>query len=69
MQPYPDQTVESFDRAAVPSQIAELWQEWPELDPGTARLMRDAISSRSRQRMQLAFEMLKARSELVQMVR
>jgi hypothetical protein len=61
---YLNPTAEFFDRSAVPSSIAELWAEWPNLDPGTARLVRAAISSRSRQQMQLAWEMLKARSEL-----
>ena len=60
---------EFFDRSAVPEQIAELWQQWPDLDSGTARLVRAAVSSRSRPQMQLAFEMLKARAELAAQVR
>ena len=66
---YLNPTAEFFDRSAVPSSIAELLEEWPEIDPGTARLVRAAISSQSRSQMQLAFEMLKARSELAAQVR
>ena len=38
MQPYLVPTIEFFDRASVPPQIQELLDEWPEIDPGTARL-------------------------------
>ena len=44
MKPYLAPAVEIFDRAAVPPEIMELWQEWPELDPQTARLIRAAVS-------------------------
>ena len=67
--PYINLTAEFFDRVSVPPSIAELWQQWPDLDAATARLIRSAISSRSRQQMQIAFEMLKARAELAQAVR
>jgi hypothetical protein len=60
---------EFFDRTSVPPQIAELWEEWPELDPGTARLIRAAVASRSPKLMGLAWEMLKARAELAQALR
>ena len=66
---YLDLPYEFFDRFSVSEQIAELWQQWPDLDPGTARLVRAAVSSRSRPQMQLAFEMLKARAELAAQVR
>ena len=33
-------TAEFFDRAAVPPEIAELLAEWPEINPGTAKLIR-----------------------------
>jgi hypothetical protein len=45
MQPYLMPTVEFFDRAAVPSQIQELLDEWPEIDASTARLVRAAVMS------------------------
>jgi hypothetical protein len=48
MKPYLDSPAEFFDHAAVPPEIAELWAEWPDLDPGTARLVRAAVMSRSR---------------------
>lgn len=38
MKPYLEPTVEFFDLTSVPKAIAELWDEWRELDPGTARL-------------------------------
>ena len=62
-------TAEYFDRASVPPSIAELWSAWPDLDPATARLVRAAVSSRDRRRMQLAYEMLQARAELAAQVR
>jgi hypothetical protein len=59
-------TVEFFDRAAVPPEIAALWDEWPDLDPGTARLVRAAVSSSSPRQMRLVRDLLTARAELVQ---
>jgi hypothetical protein len=50
---------EFFDRASVPPEIAELLDEWPEIDPGTARLVRAAVISRDPRRLQQAWEMLK----------
>ena len=44
MKPYLEPTVEFFDLTSVPKAIAELWDEWRELDPGTARLIRTAVS-------------------------
>jgi hypothetical protein len=52
----------------LPSLNLELLDEWPDLDPGTARLIRAAVSSRSRPQMQLAFEMLNARAGLARAV-
>jgi hypothetical protein len=69
LKPYLDSHAEFFDRSAVPEQIAELWQQWPDLDPSTVRLVRAAMSSRDRSRMQLAWEMLKARAELAAQMR
>jgi hypothetical protein len=46
MKPYLEPTVEFFDLTSVPKAIAELWDEWRELDPGTARLIRTAVSPR-----------------------
>ena len=47
MNPYLDPPAEFFDRAAVPPQIQELLDEWPEIDPGTARLIRAAYVART----------------------
>ena len=57
-------TIEFFDRASVPPAIAELLAEWPDLDPGTARLIRAAVMSREPQRLRMAWTMLAARAEL-----
>ena len=64
MQPYLVPTIEFFDRASVPPQIQELLDEWPEIDPGTARLVRAAVMSREPRRLRQAWEMLNARAEL-----
>jgi hypothetical protein len=66
---YFEPAAEFFDRASVPPEIAELWDEWRELDPGTARLIRAAVSSRSPRQMRRAWEMLAARAELARTVR
>ena len=60
---------EFFDRTSVPKEIAELWEEWPELDPGTARLVRAAVMSREPRRLRQAWEMLNARAELSRAMR
>ena len=65
MQPYLNPTIEFFDRASVPPEIAELLNEWPDIDPGTARLIRAAVMSRDSRRMRRAWDMLFARAELV----
>jgi len=44
---YFEPAAEFFDRSSVPKEIADLWDEWRELDPDTARLVRAAVSSRS----------------------
>jgi hypothetical protein len=62
-------TIEFFDRASVPPEIAELWEEWSELDPATARMIRTAVSSRDPRLMHRAWQMLAARAELAQTVR
>lgn len=62
-------TAEFFDRATVPEEIAELWAEWPDLDPGTARLIRAAVMSRSPQRLRVVWHMLAARARLAQSLR
>jgi hypothetical protein len=41
--PYLVPTIEFFDRASVPPEISDLLDEWPEIDPGTARLIRAAL--------------------------
>ena len=68
MQPYLVPTAEIFDRTAVPPEIAELLAEWPEIDPGTARLIRAAISSGDLKRLRRAWQLLAARAELAAMM-
>jgi hypothetical protein len=67
--PYLEPAWEFFDRASVPKEIADLLDEWPEIDASTARLVRAAVSSRSPRQMRRAWEMLAARAELAQMMR
>ena len=62
--PYFELAAEFFDRSSVPKEIADLWDEWRELDADTARLVRAAVSSRSPRQLRLAWEMLAARAEL-----
>jgi hypothetical protein len=69
VQPYLVPTIEFFDRASVPSQIQELLDAWPEIDPGTARLVRAAVMSREPRRLRQAWEMLNARAELARAMR
>ena len=70
MKPYLEPTVEIFDRANVPPEIQDLLEEWPEIDPGTARLVRAAVMSRCEpRRLRQAWEMLAARAELARAVR
>jgi len=69
MQPYLVPTIQIFDRASVPPQIQELLDEWPEIDPGTARLVRAAIMSREPRRLRQAWEMLNTRAELARGMR
>ena len=61
---YFEPAVEFFDRSSVPPAIAELWDEWRELDADTARLVRAAVSLRSPRQLRLAWEMLAARAKL-----
>lgn len=60
---------EFFDRAAVPWQIQELLDKWPEIDPGTARLIRAAVMSRDPRRLRPAWDLLNARTELARAMR
>ena len=69
MQPNLEPQTEFFDRAAVPPEISELLDEWPEIDPGTARLIRAAVMSRDSRRMRRAWDMLFARAELARAMR
>ena len=55
--------------ASMPPETAELLDERPTIDPGTARLIRAAVSSRSPRQMRLAWGMLNARAELAWVVR
>ena len=68
MQPYLEPQTEFFDRAAVPPEISELLDEWPEIDPATARLIRAAVMSRDSQRLRRAGQLLAARADLMQML-
>src|SRR3954464_6676869 len=61
--PYFESAAEFFDRSSVPKEIADLWDEWRELDADTARLVRAAVSSRSPRQLRLAWGMLAARAE------
>jgi hypothetical protein len=65
----PEPQAEFFDRTSVPPQIQELLDEWPEIDPSTARLVRAAVMSREPRRLRQAWEMLNARAELARAVR
>ena len=60
---------EFFDRTSVPPEIAELWAEWPDLDAGTARLVRAAVMSREPKRLRMAWTLLAARAELARTMR
>ena len=60
---------EFFDRAAVPKEISELLDAWPEIDPGTARLVRAAVMSREPKRLRVAWGLLAARAQLAEAVR
>jgi len=62
MNPYLDPQAEFFDRASVPPQIQELLDEWPEIDPGTARLIRAAVMSYDPRQRRQAWELLNART-------
>jgi hypothetical protein len=68
MRSYIEPTIEIFDRASVPPEIAELLDEWPDIDPGTARLIRAAVMSRDSQRLRRAWQLLAARADLMQML-
>ena len=67
--PYLEPESEFFDRTSVPKEIADLLDEWPEIDARTARLVCAAISSRSPRQMCRAWDMLAARAELAQTMR
>ena len=67
--PYLEPDEEFFDRTSVPKEIADLMDEWPEIDASTARLFRAAISSRSPRHMRLAWEILARRAELARTTR
>ncbi len=67
--PHLEPTWEFFDRTSVPKEIADLWDEWRELDADTARLVRAAVSSRPPRQLRLAWGMLAARAELARAVR
>jgi hypothetical protein len=43
MNPHLEPQTEFFDHAAVPPQIQELLDEWPDIDPGTARPRRGNV--------------------------
>ena len=69
MKPYLVPQAEFFDRASVPPQIQELLDEWPEIDPATARLVRAAVMSYDRRRLLRLWDMLSARVELARALR
>ena len=69
MRSYLKPTVEYFDHASIPPAIQELLDEWPEIDPDTARLVRTAVMSREPRRLRQAWEMLNARADLARATR
>jgi hypothetical protein len=69
VRPYLEPTAEFFDRAAVPPQIQELLDAWPEIDPSTARLIRAAVMSRDPRQLRQAWGLLYARADLAGSVR
>ena len=69
MNPHLDPTIEFFDRASVPPEFQELLDEWPEIDPGMARLIRAAVMSYDPRQLRQAWEMLNARAELARAMR
>jgi hypothetical protein len=64
MNPHFDPTIEFFDRASVPPEIQELLDEWPEIDPGMARLIHAAVMSYDPRQRWHAWELLNTRAEL-----
>src|SRR3954453_8713574 len=60
----PESQAEFFDRTSVPPGIQGLLDEWPEIDPGTARLVRAAVMSRDPRRLRQTWDMLNARAVL-----
>ena len=66
---YLERAAEFFDHSSVPKEIADLWDEWRELDADTARLLRAAVSSRSPRQLRVVWHMLAARAELARTVR
>ena len=69
MRSYLNPTIEFFDRVSVPPEIAELLDAWPEIDPGTARLIRAAVMSREPKRLRVAWGLLAARAQLAEALR
>src|SRR3954468_7709464 len=65
MNPYLAPEAEFFDRAVLPPEIQGLLDEWPEIDPGTARLVRAAVMSRDPRRLRQPWDILNARAVLV----
>jgi len=53
----------------MPLEIAEMLDERPIIDPGTARLIRAAVSSRSPRQLRMVWHMLAARAELARAAR
>ena len=53
----------------MPPEIQELLDEWREMDPGTARLIRAAVMSREPRRLRQAWQVLAARAELARAMR
>ena len=65
----PEPIIEFFDRASMPPEIAELLDAWPEIDSGTARLVRAAVMSREPRRLRCVWGMLAARAQLAETLR
>ena len=65
----PEPIIEFFDRASIPLELAELLEDWPDMDPATARLIRAAVMSRDPRRLQCVWGMLAARAQLAETLR
>ena len=69
MHPYLEPQAEFFDCTVVLPEIQELLDEWREMDPGTAQLIRAAVMTRDPRRLRQAWGLLAVRAELARALR